>query len=413
RIDGFSNFKSLLKGSGIGYLLREKIVLFMFSAASSIVTYQVQQAGGAVSSVDVLSVKVRLANAIVSYVAYIGKMIWPHRLAVLYPHTRAVHGWQVTGAALCLVVIFILVIAASRRHPYLVVGWLWYLGTLFPVIGIVQVGVQAMADRYAYVPMIGLFMIIAWGTSHIIAQRKYASSAVFTFSGILMVILMITSRSQLSYWSDSLTLFKHTLQITRNNFVVHNNLGSAFMQQGRIIEAIDHFHEALRIKPDLAILRSNLKKALAAKTRGRIDIASVSRMLESEPKNPELYYRLGDLYKKKGDFAQAIAQYRNALSLRPDFVPALKNLAITFAMLGNYEKALSLFHKVIGILPDDADVYYKIACIYARQKKTEEAVKWLKESIKKGFSDKNLLRSDANLDNIRGSRYFRELIKAF
>ncbi|MGB7921656.1 MAG: tetratricopeptide repeat protein [Pyrinomonadaceae bacterium] len=246
-------------------LLLEKAPLFLLAAASSAITIKAQRMDGALGA-RTLSLSARLSNALVSYVGYIVKMFWPDRLAVLYPHPgESIPGWRVMGAALALVCVTVLVLRVGRKFPYLPVGWLWYLGTLVPVIGLVQVGQQAMADRYAYVPLIGLFIIIAWGVEDLsrrLPSRRYwlAGAAV-----ALLIALTFATRWQLRYWQNSITLFERALDVTANNEIAHNNLGAVLVRKGRLDEGLAHFYEAVRLYPEYGTARDNIAITLSQK----------------------------------------------------------------------------------------------------------------------------------------------------
>jgi len=227
-------------------LIREKVPFFVLCAISSILTIFAQQKIGALGSLESYTLGSRIANASVSYVRYIEKMVWPRHLAVLYPYQQMLPIWKVLGSGLLLVGVSVLVIRAVRKHPYLGVGWFWYLGTLIPVIGLVQVGKQAMADRYTYVPLIGLFVMIAWGVPDLLAGWRFRKVVLSISTGLLLSLLMIVTNLQVKHWQNDITLFEHTLAATSNNFIIHYNLGVAFDRQGKTQEAIAHFAEALR-----------------------------------------------------------------------------------------------------------------------------------------------------------------------
>ena len=245
-------------------LIWEKIPLFVIAVASSIVTFFAQQSGGAVRSLEALPFTVRISNALVAYISYIGKTIWPFHLAVFYPHPGMLAGWKIAGACLLLLSISFMAIRALRLYPYFTVGWLWYLGTLVPVIGLVQIGSQAMADRYTYVPLIGIFIIIAWGIFDLAAGWRYRKEGVAVVSASLLLILMVMTWFQLQHWSNSITLFKHAINVTENNLTAHYNLGLALVKNARMDEAIDHFTRALQINPDNANSHKNLGNAMAS-----------------------------------------------------------------------------------------------------------------------------------------------------
>jgi len=238
-------------------LFLEKVPLFAMTALSCLITFRAQQMGGAVGLLEKLPFAVRAGNALVAYTTYIGKMFWPKNLAVFYPHPGAdLPVWQAVVAGLALVSITILVIRAGKPRPYLSVGWLWYLGTLVPVIGLVQVGAQAMADRYTYVPMIGLFIMLAWGLPGLGGKRLAVPATL-----VVCALIAVTWR-QVGYWRDSISLFRHAISVTEKNAVMHANLGLALRDRGRTDEAIREYREAIRIDPEFAQAHNNLAVAL-------------------------------------------------------------------------------------------------------------------------------------------------------
>jgi len=308
-------------GINIFYLVKEKLPFFALVTASSVVTFIVQKKGGAVGSLEMISMKGRIANALVSYVGYIGKIIWPNKLAILYPHPVDFPWWKTTGSFALLVAITVFVIRNVKLRPWLSVGWFWYLGTLVPVIGLVQVGVQAMADRYAYVPMIGLLIMIAWGVPSLLERQQRKKIGLALITAVILSLCMTTTWFQSMYWKNSIILFQHTLNVTRNNYLPHNNLGVALANRGRIDEAVEHYRESLRIKPDFADAHNNLGITLARE--GRID--------------------------------EAIKHYREALRKSPDFEEAHNNLAIALYYKGNTNEAIRHLQEAIRIRPDYAN----------------------------------------------------------
>ena len=201
----------------------------------------------------------RIANALVSYAGYIGKMIWPHNLAVFYPPPDMVPTWQAGVAALFLVLVSILVIRTARQRPYLAVGWLWYIGTLVPVIGLVRAGLwPAMADRFAYVPLIGLFVMIAWGVADLMARWRYRLPVLCVSTGVILLAFAICTWLQAGHWKNSITLFQHTLSVTADNYVAHYNIGKAYGEIGRFREEFVQYQEAIRINPRFARVHYNI-----------------------------------------------------------------------------------------------------------------------------------------------------------
>ena len=257
--------------SSLTDLVLEKTPLFAFSLMSCVITYNAQQQGGAFSGPDVFPLPVRIWNALVSSIAYIWKMLLPIKLAVFYPHPEnTIPVWQIVGSALLLACITLVVLRASRPRPYLLVGWLWYLVTLAPVIGLVQVGVQGMADRYTYVPLIGLFIMIAWGIPDLLRQGDKETgrrgdwvTRGLGVSGVLVIVgLASIAWAQVGCWKDSVTLFDHAVHVTKNNALAYANLGLSLSDEQRIEEATDAYRESLRINPVSGKVHHNLAVAL-------------------------------------------------------------------------------------------------------------------------------------------------------
>lgn len=271
----------------------EKVPLFILSAVSSTVTILAQKSGGALLSLHDIPTHVRIGNALVSYLRYIVKMIWPHHLAFFYPHPNMLLPiWQVIGAGLFLLCISFIVIRVSFRYPYLAVGWFWYLGTLVPVVGLIQVGGQAAADRYTYVPLVGLFMLSSWGGAEIMKSWRYRRIALVTSAAILVVAFAICSWWQVRHLSNSAVLFRHALEVTDHNYLAHNNLGVVLVDQKKYDEAIGHYSKALQIQPGYAEAHNNLGVALAY--QGKIDeaISHISIALRIRPQYAAAYHNL-------------------------------------------------------------------------------------------------------------------------
>lgn len=259
---GIKNLSSAQTGDQKTKII-EKFPFFALSAASSVVTFLVQQSAGATASMDIYPFYVRLANALVSYITYIVKMVYPYQLAVFYPHPGMRPWWEIAGASLLLISITVFVIRYAKSHPYLIVGWLWYMGTLVPVIGLVQVGLQAMADRYTYIPLIGLFIMMAWGVPDLAQKWRYGKLTMVTTAAVFVSLFTAASWLQTQHWTNSVTLFQHSLEITQGSYKVHANLGNALARQGRLKEALEHYSQALRILPDMAAeVHNNIGAAL-------------------------------------------------------------------------------------------------------------------------------------------------------
>lgn len=356
-------------------LIAEKIPLFVLVAVSSAVTYIVQHKAGALKDTEVLSLNLRMANVLVSYVSYIGKMLYPSRLAVLYPHPAdSLAIWQPIGALLILVVVSAGIIYLGRWRRYLVVGWWWYLGTLVPVIGLVQVGVQAMADRYTYLPLVGIFIMIAWGAGELTTKWRYKRIGLAVTAGIVLTTLAICTRVQLHHWRNNLALFGRTLKVTENNYVMQSNYGGAMFEEGRFDDALAHFNEALRINPKYAAARRNAGIVLLR--QGKIDeaMAAFAEVLSYKGDRHTAHNYLGLAYAQGGEFDLAVQNYNAALQLKPDYVEAFKNLGIALKEQGKTNEAVEKWLKGLELEPYNPDVHYNMGTVMAEQYKYDEAV---------------------------------------
>jgi Tfp pilus assembly protein PilF len=341
------------KNTRVFCLIWEKIPFFVLVAASSVVTFMAQQKGDAISSLESLPMDRRIGNALISYLAYIKKMFWPNDLVVFYSYRHdAFPSWQVLGAGLLLVLVTIVTARAGRRFPYLPFGWLWYVGTLVPVIGLVQVGSQAMADRYTYVPFIGLFVLISWGLSDLGARLPYRKIVLSLSAAALFGALSACTFRQLTCWRNGITLFTNAVKVSPDSEVVHNNLGVAFAKQGQYHEAINHYSKALGIRPHHLKARFNLGFALG-KT-GRVDeaIEHFSKLLQMKPDYAEAHYNIGVALTQKGQVRQAVEHYTDALRIKPDYPEAYNELGICFASQGKINEAIIQFSKALEIKPD-------------------------------------------------------------
>ena len=370
--------KGLSSSPQRSFLLRlfwEKVPFFVLAAVSSAVTFLVQQSSGAVKSVESFPLSIRIANGLVSYVSYIYKMIWPQHLAVFYPHQgSSLPMWLAGAAGLLLLGISVAVMRAGRRHPYLAVGWLWYLGTLVPVIGLVQVGLQEMADRYTYVPLIGLFIMIAWGIPELTRGWRYGRVVLRMAAGSLLAVLMVCTWMQLRHWRNNETLFKHALNTTANNFLAHDSLGNTLAQQGKIGEAIDHYSAALRIKPDYVNSHNNLGIALLQRGDVEQAITHFSAVLRYQSDSPEAHNNLGLAVARQGYVDRAIDHYFTAIRLKPDYPQAHNNLGNALASQGKFDQAISHYSEALRIKPEDAEAHSNLANVLASQGRFKEAI---------------------------------------
>ena len=383
-------------------LIREKIPLFFLSAASCVITYLVQKSGGAVNSLAAIPLRERIANALVAYVSYIGKMLWPHNLAVLYPYQKFISIWEIACSGLLLVIISVFVFRMRRSKPYLSVGWLWYIGTLVPVIGIVKVGSQALADRYTYVPSIGIFLMLTWWISGWASKRHYGKIGLITAAAIILSFFMITSRLQVTYWSDSVKLFEHTIHVTGNNSIAQLNLGEALAKQGKIEKAAEHYKTALKIQPDLAGAHLNL--GVYFMMQGKLDDAIYHFSKVSHGKSDQIaaaQCELGDALAEKGDLSRAVKHCIEAISIRPGYAKAYNNLGVLLAGQGKTEAAISFLSKAIQINPRYAGAHFNLGKIYTNLNDLDKAVFHYKKALQ---FDPNMVQALYHLAWIRATQ---------
>jgi len=382
-------------------LVREKIPLFALSAAAGAITLFAQKSGGGLGDLNSYPLIERIANAFVSYGVYIGKMFWPQNLAVFYPYPENLSGWQVAGSLFALVVISALAIRWSRRYPFFLTGWLWYLGTLLPVIGLIKIGDFAMADRYTYIPLIGLFIVIAWGLPEIISKLPYKKLVLSVAAVLALTGLATSTLSQVRYWSNSVTLFEHALQITENNFFAHFGMGHALANQGKFNQAIGHFSAAVRIKPEKATLHSDLGRALASQNKLKEARHRFSIALNIKPDKADTHYYLGNVLVIQSNLKPAIFHFAEALRLAPIFKKKqgadqraqnhIVNGEMTFSKKEQFlDASITQYEKAIALQPDRLRIVRNLALAYAEKEEYEKALSLLKignsnEGIKRAF----------------------------
>jgi tetratricopeptide (TPR) repeat protein len=363
-------------------LVREKAPLFALAVGASLATYLVQRGGGAVISLNSISLGERVANAIVSYWAYLWQMVWPMRLAVFYPFPEKL-SWPVAAACAVVVVgITLLLVRMFRRAPFLLVGWLWYLGTLVPVIGLVQVGEQARADRYTYVPLVGIFVMVAWSVAAVVRRWPRTKWATCGVLGAIGVACLVLTRMQVGYWKDSESLFRHAIDVTQGNYVAYNNLGVVERDRHRLTQAIGDYQEALRIRPSSLEAHNNLSEALLKE--GRLDEATVqiSETLRLKPDSAEGHVNLGAVLDKRGELDAAMSEYREALRLAPENAVAHSGLGGVLADLGRTEEGLREMREGVRLRPEYADGYYSLGWLLATQGRAAEAIPNFQEAIR-------------------------------
>ena len=360
-------------GSRLRRLITEKIMLFALSALSCIATLFAQGP----SAIDQLPFLWRLNNTFVSYVTYIWQMLWPARLAVFYPHPNNRFPLvQVTVGIAFLVGVSLLVIYLRRTKPYLVTGWFWYLGMLVPVIGLVQVGEQAHADRYTYLPQIGLYIMVAWTVGNLLSEPtpRARGALVGVVAALAIVSLGVLGFGQASYWKTSETLWNHTLAVTGENDVAHNNLGFLFLRRGELDKAISQFQAALNIRSKnagthyslgAALIQSNLGNALARKQLWDEAIDHLQEAVRLRPDYADAYFNLGSVLFQQGQLDQAIAQWQKALAIRPTDAEAHRSVASALRKEGKLKEAIAEYEQALNITPEDSVALNNLAWILA------------------------------------------------
>ena len=315
-------------------LLIEKIPLFVLAIASSVITLIVQKQGGAVGSIERFSITTRIANALVAYVTYIGKTVMPDDLAVFYPYPGTWPLWQVAGAFALLALITGVSLTLVRGAPYMLVGWLWFVGTLVPIIGLVQVGEQAYADRYTYVPLIGIFIAAVWGIADLTLKFQWPVIVVRGVGIVGLLACGMLTMSQVNHWRDSETLFRHALNVTRDNHVAHYSLGQSLSVSGRIYEAVEHYYATLKLKPDHEGAHNNLGLTHALQGNWTVATNHYMQALRANPGNADVHFNMAIALFQLGDSTNALVHLRRVLQLNPDHVYARKELAELLTPVG-------------------------------------------------------------------------------
>ncbi|MBW2570177.1 MAG: tetratricopeptide repeat protein [Deltaproteobacteria bacterium] len=363
-------------------LVLEKIPLFVPVIISSCLTFMAQQSSGAVKSLESFPLTVRAANAFVSYASYAVKAIWPHNLTVFYPHPgNSLPLWQVFGAILLVGGASVLAIRSLKKYPYIAVGLFWYLGTLVPVIGLIQVGPQAMADRYTYIPMTGLFIIIAWGFSDLSTKWHYRKIVLTLFAVIILSVLAVSTFFQLGYWRSSIALFEYAVNITENNYLAHNNLGAALLEKGKFDKAVLHIKESLRIEPGCKAALYNLGAALSA--QGKLDKAVLhyNDVLKINPEDAIVHNNLADVLSVQGKLDEAVLHYNKALKINSDHADAHCSLGSLLARQNKFKEAIFHLAEAIRINPDYAEAYNEIGVILFQQGKYKKAEVFFSKAV--------------------------------
>jgi tetratricopeptide (TPR) repeat protein len=337
----------------LSYLIWEKVPLLGLCAASAVITMRAQRTGGATSY---YAHTTRVGNAIVSYARYVVNAFWPMRLSIFYPYPGdSLKAWQVAAAFLFLLAVTAWVIYA-RRLRYLPVGWFWFVGTLVPMIGLVQVGTQAMADRYAYLPVIGIFVMICWGTADWVSEKRLSTALLPGVSVVILMALMTLTYRQVGYWNDHITLWTHALQVTHNNWLAENNLGTALLKNGSMEAAVPHFRAAAALNPTDPNVNLNL--GTYEQSRGNVPGAierykAAITFARNAKLKARAYNNLGYAYRELGDYPDALDSLKEAVKENPEFAGYWISLGLIEQKSGDLTNAIGAYSQAMQMQPSD------------------------------------------------------------
>jgi Tfp pilus assembly protein PilF len=353
-------------------IIAEKLPLFVLAGASSVITFMAQSKGGAVSIMDSSHSGLRWSAAAVSYVRYLVKAVWPSKLAIFYPSFK-VDTWQVAVSAIILSAVTVLVIRKIVKYPFLAVGWFWYLGTLVPVIGIVRVGAQSIADRYTYIPLIGLFILVTWAFRELGMNRSIPRAAWILPLTILMALGSM-SRVQAGYWRDNYTLFTHAVQVTSNNWLAHGNLGLELYNRGEMHESLAHFKESLAINDSNALVHTIYGNALDDLGRSESALYHYRKALSVNPEYASAHFNIGVLLFQQGRLDDAAVSLRSAIRIDPRFAEAYNYLGVIQATLEKKpEEALPYFENAVRFDQENADAFFNLGLTLENMGRPQEA----------------------------------------
>jgi protein O-mannosyl-transferase len=394
--DGKSHLASSLA------LVKEKIPFFLCSLGSGILTIYAQSEGGAVKNLVQIPFGHRVENALVSYVKYVVKTVWPHDLAVIYPTVPSFPLWEVAGSALAIVLATTAAFKWRNRYPFVTLGWLWFLITLLPVIGLIQVGEQAMADRYTYIPAIGLFIIASWGFAELTSQWQRRETVAALVAAVVIAASSVTTWNQIHYWKNDHSVFQHAIDATTGNYTAHYSLGYALSKEGDLDGAISHYQEALRLQPRLYETHNNLALLLAKKGDLDAAITEYRAALLLQPNMPQAHNSLGFALASKGDIDTAIREFLEALRLKPDYGAAHANLAFAQLNKGSVDAAIHEFEEAVRLEPDQAKGYYGLGVALAGKGDLDDAARNFKRALAIDPDDQSVQSQLIALERKRG-----------
>ena len=375
-------------------LIIEKIPLFAMSAILSVITYLVQEHGGALMSLGKPPLDFRIANMFISYIRYIGKIIWPSRLAVFYPLLPA--NFPKTITAVC-VLLFILLSAVSiyigRVRKYVIVGWLWFIGTLVPMAGLVQAGEQSMANRYMYISMTGLFIIAAWAAKDIAATRRRWKMVLTAIAAVLLLSAIILTRMQVKHWQNSMTLFEYTLNVSKNNAIAENSYGCALYEADRLDEAGLHLNKAIRIAPMFSEAHNNLGHVLLKQGKVNEAIICFNEFIEHRQDSAEAYYSMALALSMQEKYNDAVKYFAKALELNPEYPNAHWRMGTALLAAGKTGEAVKHLEEALQTEPNNAEVYVSLGIADGQSGKYKPAIQNCARAVELKPDSANALNS--------------------
>jgi len=365
----------------------EKIPFFIIAAVSGVVTFLTQRAGGVIVGIDKIPLNERIINAVFSYAAYIGKLFWPFNLAVNYPFNSStvasITPVQLVLYALLLGGLSLLAFYFWSSRKYLLVGWLWFLGTLIPVIGLVQFTGSSYADRFTYIPYIGLFIMIGWGLPGFLSKWPYRKFALGISAAVVLATLGIGAYLQTGVWKNSITLFSHATKVTTGNYFAYNNLGTAYEKLGRLQDAAEAYQQAIRIKPDFTEVHFNLGNVYTNLGRYQEAINAYRQAIKIKPDFKDVYYNLGNAYLALNRNQEAVESFNQAIKIKPDFEDAHFNLGTAYLNLGYYKEAIETYQQVLRIGSDSSEeIYCNLGVAFYNLGRYPEAIESLRQAVK-------------------------------
>ncbi len=358
--------------------LLEKVPFFLAAAAASIITVVAQNSGGALRTG--WSLLRRSENALVSYLRYLGKLFYPVNLSAFYPYPKHWAIGPVLAAVLLLIIITVYALANYQKRPYLITGWFWFLVTLLPTLGLVQVGVQSMADRYSYIPSIGIFIFLIWSVDEL--TRSWRPRAAFLSSigfGAVLASSILT-RHQIGYWRDGETLFSHAIKVTRDNYMAHYFMGNVLAKEGKLEQAISEYRTALTIRPNVDF---GIRFAKFLEDHGRPDeaLAEYAKASSADPEFAEAHFEFATALSRQGRMAEAVEQYLQTLKLNPNYPSAENDLGFVFSRVGRMDEAIIHYQQAAALQPDSADIHYNLGNVFFRKGRIDEAIAQFKLSV--------------------------------